>query len=86
MELGDGGHESLDGGLVMVDAIMHWVSTFFFGIHMVLDFLFIGFCIVLHSLIGFCLFGVCLLGKTCDFLGCGFLVLCILKLASTLVR
>ena len=61
MELGDGEHESLDGGLAMVDAIMHWVSTFFLGIHMVLDFLFIGFCIVLHSLIGFCLFGVCLL-------------------------
>ena len=61
MELGDGGHESLDGGLAMVDAIMHWVLTFFLGIHMVLDFLFIGFCIVLHSLIGFCLFGVCIL-------------------------
>ena len=56
MELGDGGHESLDGGLAIVDAIMHWVSTFFFGIHMVLDFIFIGFCIVLHSLIGFFLF------------------------------
>ena len=61
MELGDGGHESLDEGLAMVDAIMHWVSTFFFGIHMVLDFLFIGFCIVLHSLIGFFFFGLCLL-------------------------
>ena len=61
MELGDGGHESLDGGLAMVDAIMHWVSNFFFGIHMVLDFLFIGFCIFLHSLVGFCLFGICLL-------------------------
>ena len=61
MDLGDGGRESLDGGLAMVDAIMHWVSTFFFGIHMVLDFLFIGFCIVLHCLIGFCLFGVCFL-------------------------
>ena len=62
MDLADGGHESLDGGLAMVDAIMHWVSTFFFGIHMVLDFLFIGFCIVLHSLIGFFLFEVCFLG------------------------
>ena len=51
MELGDGGHESLNGVLAMVDAI--WVSTFFLGIHMVLDFLFIGFCIILHSLIGF---------------------------------
>ena len=61
MELGDGGHESLDGGLAMVDAIMPWVSTFFFGIHMVLDLLFIGFCIILYSLIGFFLFGVCLL-------------------------
>ena len=61
MELGARGHESLDGGLAMVDAIMHWVSTFFFGIHMVLDFLFIGFCIILYSLIGLYLFGVCLL-------------------------
>ena len=61
MELGAREHESLDGGLAMVDAIMHWVSTFFFGIHMVLDFLFIGFCIILHFLIKFFLFGVCLL-------------------------
>ena len=58
MELGDGGHELLDGGIAMVDAIMHWISTFFFGFHMVLDFLFIGFCIIL---IGFYLFGLCLL-------------------------
>ena len=50
-----------DEGLAMVNAIIHLFSNFFFGIHMVLDFLFIGFCIVLHSLIGFFLFGVCLL-------------------------
>jgi hypothetical protein len=64
MDAGDGGLESLAGGLAFADAIMHWVSTFFFGIHMVFDFLFIGFCgicILLHSLIGFSLFGVCLL-------------------------
>ena len=61
MELGDGGYESLEGGLAMVDVIMHWFSTFLFGIHMVLDFLFIGFCIVFHSLIGFCIFGIYLL-------------------------
>ena len=61
MELGDGGHESLDGGLAIVDAIMHRVSNFFFGIHILLAFIFIGFCIILHSLIGFFLFGVCLL-------------------------
>ena len=61
MDLADGGQDSVADGLTMVDAIMYWVSTFFFGILMVLDFLFIGFCIVLHSLIGFCLFGVCLL-------------------------
>ena len=58
MDLGDGGPEVLAGGLEIVDATMHWASTFFFMIHMVFYFLFIGFCIVLHSLIGFFLFGV----------------------------
>ena len=62
MDLGDGGPEVLAGGLAIVDATMHWASTFFFMIHMVFDFLVIGFCeicIFLHSLSGFSIFGVC---------------------------
>ena len=85
MDLGDGGPAVLAGGLAIVDATMHWASNFFFMIHMVFYFPLIGFCIVLHSLIRFFFFGLCLLGKTCDFLGCAFLVLCILKLAFTLL-
>ena len=64
MDLGDGGPEVLAGRLAIVDATMHWASTFFFMIHMVFDFLVIGFCgicIFLHSLSGFSLFGVFLL-------------------------
>ena len=64
MDLEEGGQESLAGGLAIVDATMHWASTFFFMIHMVFDFLVIGFCgicILLHSLSGFSLFGLCLL-------------------------
>ena len=61
MDLGDRGLEVLTVGLAIVDATMHWASTFFFMIHMVFYFPLIGFFIVLHSLIGFFFFGVCLL-------------------------
>lgn len=64
MDLGDGGPEVLVGRLEIVEATMHWASTFFFMIHMVFDFLVIGFCgifIFFHSLSGFSLFGICFL-------------------------
>ena len=44
MDVGYGGHELLAGGLAIVVAIMLCISTFFFGIHMIFDFLLIGFC------------------------------------------
>ena len=60
MDIGDGGHELCTSGLAIVDAIMLCSASFFFGIHMSLDFLLIGFCgicIFVHSLIGFSWFG-----------------------------
>ena len=65
MDVGDGGWELFVGGVASVDAIVLGISAFFLGSHMSLDFPLIGFCgicIILHALIGFFFFAICLLG------------------------
>ena len=67
MDVGDGGHNLFAEGLEIVDAVMLCIASFFFGIHMSLDFLLIGFCgicICLHFSIGFFLVCICLLEYT----------------------
>ena len=64
MDVGDGECEVLTGGVASVDAIVLCISAFFFGIHMSFDLHLIGFCgicILLHALIGFFFFAICLL-------------------------